>query len=116
MDNVSLEDRHLGVVTPVTHHEDIEAQLVALEPGQRLWRNPRWSSGQQNDLQTGIEQIEQSRLFGNDRVITTGFKEGIPVSSATLNVVLAASGIREHAVNVEDDRFRWWYEPSVPVP
>ena len=49
-----------------------------------------------------VEQFEEPGDLLNHGVVPTGLEEGGPVSSALLEEVLAAGGVGEHPVQVED--------------
>ena len=58
VDGVPLVPGHLGVVPPGPHDQQVPAQFVALQPGQRLGLYTHRATGEQDDLELGVEQLE----------------------------------------------------------
>ena len=76
------------------------AAMIAYAGCQRLL------AGQQDDLESRIEQLEQPGDLLDDRVVAAGLEEGGPVPLADLEEVLSADCVGQHAVDVEDHRPR----------
>jgi hypothetical protein len=60
------------------------------------------SRREQDDRQRRVEQIEEHLDLLDDGIVTAGIEEGAPVPAGRLEVVLAAGGVGEHAVEVDD--------------
>ena len=101
-DDRLLEVGDLRVVTPGAHDEEVPAQPVALQPGHRLGLDPLGPARQQDHGERRVEELEQPGDLLDDRVVAAGLEEGRPVPPATLEEVLAAGRVGEHAVDVED--------------
>ncbi len=100
-----LELGHPGVVPARTHDQQVPAEAVALQPGQRLGLHAVGTPGQQNDGERRIEQLEQAGDLLNHRVVSAGLEEGgpVPPPAAAVQEVLAAGGVGQDPVDVEDD-------------
>jgi len=98
-----LELGDLGIVPPRAHHEQVPAQPVPLQPGQRLFLDPVGSPGEEDDGERLVEQLQQAGDLLNHRVVPAGLEEGSPVPPPAVQEVLTAGGIGQDPVDVEDD-------------
>src|SRR5262249_11374714 len=57
---------------------------------------------EQHDRQRHVEEVEEHLDLLDDGVVAAGVEEGAPVAPRRLEVVLAAGGVGEHAVEVDD--------------
>ena len=108
----------MAVVAPVTHDQQVPSQVISLQPRHGLGLNPQGASGEQDDLETRIEQLEQPGDLLDDGVVTTGLEEGCPVPLADLEEVLATHGVGQHAIDVEHHGTGWFdlVDSVEPVP
>ena len=74
-----LELGDLRVVAARAHDEQIPAQPVALQPGQRLGLDTVGAPGEQDDGERGVEQLEQPGDLLDHGVVAAGLEEGCPV-------------------------------------
>src|SRR5207248_2562938 len=56
---VALELPGHGVVAEVAHDQQVPAQVVALEPGERLGLYPQGPAGQQNHGELVVEEVHE---------------------------------------------------------
>ena len=66
--------------------------------------HPLRARGEEQDPQLRVEEVEQHLDLLDDVVVTARLEEGVPVAARPLEVVLAAGGVGEHAVEVDDRR------------
>ena len=98
-----LERGDLGVVTPVAHDQEVPAQPVAVQPGQRLRLHPQRAAGEQDDRQRRVEELQEPGDLLDDRVVAARLEKGGPVPIPPLDEVLATGGVGQDPVDVEDD-------------
>jgi SAM-dependent methyltransferase len=102
VDGLALEGARRRVVAVVAHDQHVPAQLVAVEPGQGLRAYPQGPGGEQHDVEGRVDDVEQAGHLVDELVVATGREEGVPVAAGVVEEVLAAGGVGEHAVHVED--------------
>ena len=98
-----LELGDLGVVPARAHDQQVPAQPVALQPGQRLGLDAVGPAGEEDDGERGVEQLQQPGDLLDHGVVAAGLEEGRPVPPPPFEEVLAAGGVGQDAVDVEDD-------------
>src|SRR5450759_4872709 len=104
------------VVTERPHHEEIPADPVSAQPGLGQRMDPLRSGGEQHDPQVAVEEVEEDTDLFDHLVLAAGVEEPSPVASRRLEVVLAARGVGEDSVKVDDRRGAGPDGPVAPRP
>src|SRR5262245_29957542 len=104
------------VVAPGAHDQQIPADRIPAEPCLGEVVDAVRSRREEDDLQLLIEQVEERAYFFDDGVFAARVEEGAPVLARRFEVVLAARGVGEHAVDVDDDGLRWLQWTGAPGP
>jgi hypothetical protein len=66
--------------------------------------HPGGAAGEQHDPEVRVEEVEQRLDLLDHVVLAAGIEETAPVGKGFLQVVLAAGGVGQDAVDVDDDR------------
>jgi hypothetical protein len=64
----------------------------------------------------GVEHLEQAGHLVDEGVVAAGLEERLPVPLRVVQEVLAARGVGQHAVHVEDHRGAGLDRPVPPAP